>query len=229
VRIHRAEPPTPAAPGAAAAATLAGAAALASAAGGKADAAEPMPTLDENAVPADYGLLDDSGMPVGDDGVSAGTDYVVAEPTPMPALDDNPVPDDYGLLEDSGSALADADVAGGPEPEPMPALDENPVAADHTWVDDSDAAPADASASVPAEEFPEVPRREPIPPRLLVERPAKDDDGHPLDASIPGPKIEPVRGPDAPAHDGRTELADGLPEDWVRQTTRGELDLDEED
>jgi hypothetical protein len=226
VRIHRAEPPAPAVTAAPAAAALAGAAALAAAAGEKAGAAEPMPTLNADAVPADYGLLDDSGTPVGDDGLSAGTDYVVEEP--MPALDDNPVPDDYGLLEDSGSTLDDTGDASEVEPEPMPALDENPVSGDHAWIDDSDAAPADASSAAPAEEFPEVPRREPIPPRLMVERPTKDGD-HPLDVPIPTPKIEPVRGPDAPAHGGRTELDDGLPEDWVRQATRGELDLDEED
>lgn len=257
MRIHRAEP--------AAAATLAGAAALASVVGQKSEAAEPMPTLDENVVPDDYGLLDDSGTPVGDDGLSAGTDYVAAEPTPMPALDENAVADDYGLLEDSGSALADADAPAGYEPEPMPALDDNPVSADHAWVEDSDAttttpdagavSPADdqelpspfdelatetetvlgaassgPSAEAAAVEFPEVPRREPIPPRLLVERPRKDDDGHPLDAPIPGPKIEPVRGKAALAQGGgRTELTDASSEDWVRQATRGELDLDEED
>jgi hypothetical protein len=187
-----------------------------------------MPTLDETPVPDGYGLLDDSGTPVGDDGLSAGTDYIATEP--MPALDDNPVSDDYGLLEDSGSTLADADTVGESVPESLPALDENPVSADHAWVDDGDAAPDDVPSGAPtAVEFPEVPRREPIPPRLMVERPKKDDDGHPLDAPIPTPKIEPVRGKDAPTHGGRTELADGLPEDWVRQATKGELDLDEED
>jgi pyruvate/2-oxoglutarate dehydrogenase complex dihydrolipoamide acyltransferase (E2) component len=131
-----------------------------------------MPARDENPVSADLGFMDDAGAPLGEDGLSAGTDRIVmGEPEPMPAFDENPVGEDRGWIADTdGTRLPDFATESEADPE----------------------APAQEAAEAPA--APEAAPAAPRPARRAGEGPAAD-----------------------------------FPEDWVRQATKGELDLDKED
>lgn len=106
-----------------------------------------------------------------------------------------------------------------------------PVALDHGRLIDEDPLPLGAAPAEPARESPEfqeIPRRDPVLP--LRSRPGRDAD-EPVpafDGNVDGPSIgAPARKPGELSE--QTDYVDVLPKNWVRQSGRGAIEIEDDD